>query len=295
MNIINFDQSHCQGVRAQLDSYIKGELAIATGRDVSTHLEACGECAAEMAARRRLKTALQHAVKQDVAPPALQYRIQREIRRQKHGFAFLTAPWQRWMLAAAATVVLAIGGWGIFQASRSDNPEAPLLAVTAAVTAEDLNLLNVGLGNHTHCAVEKGLAQKRFTDEEMKAKLGDGFAGLVPLVRDKVSDGFTVVVGHTCRFQKREFVHLVLRRDEEVVSLTITRKQGEAFSGGAAASAASGSLPLRAARMEEYEVTGFETRDYLAFVISNLPKRENGSLAAAVGPVVRDFLAAREA
>ena len=47
--------------------------------------------------------------------------------------------------------------------------------------------------------------------------------------------------------------------------------------------------------MEDYEVTGFETRDYLAFVVLKLPKRQNGSMAAAVAPVVRDFLANREA
>ena len=290
MSVIKFEQDDCRRARTHLDSYLKGEETGEAGREAARHLESCRECAGEVEARRRLKTALQEAVRRDAAPPALRYRIQREIRRQRPESAFLGVPWQRWALAAAM-LVIAFGGWGVFRATRPAGPDAAGLAVTAG----DLNVLNVGLGNHMHCAVERGLARRRFTDEEMRVRLGGAFAGLVPLVREKVGDDFTVVVGHTCRFQGREFAHLILRRDDDVVSLTVTKKQGEAFSGGMPGALAADGAPLPAARMEDYEVTGFETRDYLAFVVSNLPKQENELVASAVAPALRDFLVEREA
>ncbi|MDQ3258300.1 MAG: hypothetical protein M3458_06990 [Acidobacteriota bacterium] len=41
-------------------------------------------------------------------------------------------------------------------------------------------------------------------------------------------------------------------------------------------------------------VAGFESRDHLAFIASNLPANENLHLAASVAPSVRDHLARSE-
>jgi hypothetical protein len=53
-------------------------------------------------------------------------------------------------------------------------------------------------------------------------------------------------------------------------------------------------VPLHASLMQNYEVTGFETRDYLAFLVSNLQKQESDAIAANIAPAVRDYLARME-
>jgi hypothetical protein len=48
-------------------------------------------------------------------------------------------------------------------------------------------------------------------------------------------------------------------------------------------------------RVENYKVTGFETRDYLGFIVSSLDKETNLQMASSITPAVRDFLARLEA
>jgi hypothetical protein len=89
---------------------------------------------------------------------------------------------------------------------------------------------------------------------------------------------------------------MILKSDEKVLSLVITKKNGEAFPESAAldVSRAAGT-PLYEAPLQGYEVAGFETRDYLGFIISNLAQEDNLQIASTLAPVVRDFLARMEA
>lgn len=337
MDVIRFEKTTCKRTRAHLDLYLNeaflnDELPFETNDQVLAHLDACPDCAAELAARRRVQGALQRAVKAIVAPPALEERIRLTVRqpaarqttsatRQRPSFRWGGRAGQNrtqnWALAAAATLLLAIGSWGVWQVTRSNTTTAPALAETA----QDVEVLTVGLGNHLHCAVARDLAHQQFTDLEMNERLGAEFAGLVPLVRERLSSGFAVVVGHRCRLQKREFVHLILKREEEIASLTITRKQGETFfpksteasmeasapdsrSGGeklAAAKAqvesllAATGIDLRGAQLQDAAINGFETADYLVFITSNRQAADNTLMAARLAPAVRDFLAQRPA
>src|SRR5215467_9300795 len=48
----------CNDFREIADSYLSDELLIETNHDVLRHLESCGECRAELAARRELRQEL---------------------------------------------------------------------------------------------------------------------------------------------------------------------------------------------------------------------------------------------
>src|SRR6185295_16373775 len=105
-------------------------------------------------------------------------------------------------------------------------------------------------------------ANKRFTPEKMVERLGADYAGLLPVVREKAPAGYEVVIAHKCHVDRREFVHMILKDGEKVLSLVITKKNGEAFSENTAldVSRAAG-VPVYQAHLQDYEVAGFETRD----------------------------------
>lgn len=283
MKVIGFEQNQCKKIRSYLDSYLSNELMVETNHEVLKHLDGCQACADALASRSRVKQVLRQAVMQDEAPAGLRYRIQKDIRKSAE-----PVRWGQWVLVAAAAVVLMVGAIGVvrFAGSRGAQPRNE-----RAESAQTAELLTIGLNDHSFCAIDHNLASRRFTREEMSQKMGPEFAGLVDLVEQKAPGEYDVVVGHRCRFAGRPFIHLILRNQETVISLAITKKNGENFPADAAASAlqASGVL-LYESRIQNFEVTGFETRDYLAFVVSNLPKEENVRIASNLAPGVRDFL-----
>ncbi len=127
--------------------------------------------------------------------------------------------------------------------------------------------------------------------EEMEAKLGPEYRGLLPLVQPAVPPGDRVVMAHQCSYGGRHFVHLTMRRGDDVISVVITKKNpGETLNTLSPATTASG-VPVYQSTAERYHVAGFESERYLAFVVSTLDGRKNLQLAAALAPSVRRLLA----
>jgi anti-sigma factor (TIGR02949 family) len=288
MKVIGFEQNQCKKIRSYLDSYLSNELMVETNHEVLKHVDSCQGCADALASRARIKQVLRQAVMQDEAPAGLRYRIQKDIRKS-------AAPvrWGQWALIAAAVVVLMVGAIGVvrFTGSRAAQPRNE-----RAASVQTTELLTIGMNDHSFCAIDHNLASRRFTREEMSQKMGPEFAGLVDLVEQKAPGEYEVVVGHRCQFAGRQFIHLILKNHETIISLAITKKNGESFPADAARNALQASgVSLYDSRINNFEVTGFETRDYLAFVASNLPKEENVRIASNLAPGVRDFLTKLEA
>ena len=57
----------------------------------------------------------------------------------------------------------------------------------------------------------------------------------------------------------------------------------------------SSGVPIFGARMNDLEVAGFETRDYLAFIVSDLSRTDNLQIASTLAPQVHEFLSKLEA
>jgi hypothetical protein len=87
---------------------------------------------------------------------------------------------------------------------------------------------------------------------------------------------------------------MILRKQDSLLSVVLTKKSGESFQESTvpAALKASG-VPIYRNRLKRVEVAGFETRDYLAFVVSDLDPETNLKMAANLAPSVRDYLAKR--
>ena len=125
----------------------------------------------------------------------------------------------------------------------------------------------------------------------MREQLGPDFFGLVAMVNDKLPGAYRVIVGHHCKAKGREYVHLILKSPQTALSLVVTKKNGESFTQNhVAAILESAGVPIFGAHMSNLEVAGFETRDYLAFVVSDLSREDNLQIASALAPPVQAFL-----
>jgi hypothetical protein len=290
MNVINFEDGHCKRIRTYLDSYLNNELLVETNHEVLTHLETCQACSRTLEDRARLKLQLKRAVMQEYAPAALRRRIGSDLRRSRR-FSFNSFSLS--LAAAAAAAVLVIAAVTFFTSTPLRKP----LSLQAEVAPGDVTgqILKIGFDDHVFCSIDHKLANKRFTPEQISEELGPDYAGLVELVKGTVPQDLTVVVGHRCRYQGREFVHLIMRNQNDVVSLVITRKSGEAFpTDGVAAIAQAASGPIYEAAWADQQVAGLETRDYLVFVVSNETNETNMQIASSLAPSVRSFLARLE-
>ena len=279
MNIINFEQHNCKKLRAYLDSYLNNELLVETTHEVLRHLEHCPECLEALENRRRVKALLKTAVMKESAPPGLQEKIRKNIRKNS------SRSWPTWtLIAAAAVLLMAVGLAGLRVWNRAHSP-----SVVAEMAGAQI--LQVGLKDHVHCVIDSGFANREFTEAQIEERLGPEYFGLVAAVKDKLPGDYKVTVGHRCKANGREYVHLVLRNQRTAMSLVVTKKTGESFAQNhVPAVLEAAGVPIFGARLNNLEVAGFETRDYLAFVVSDLSREDNLQMASALAPPVLAFL-----
>jgi len=134
--------------------------------------------------------------------------------------------------------------------------------------------------------------------EDMKANtgrtaLGPQFINLVPAIQSRLGQDFKIVLAHRCVADKRSYVHMILSgRNDAILSLVITEKRaGESFSQAeAVAVIKAAGVPVYRDALGKYEIAGFESNNYLAYVVSNLDVQSNLNIASKVAPVVHDHL-----
>jgi len=291
MKIVEFESGQCRRVRSFLDSYLSNELMAETNLEVLKHLEGCVNCARALDDRARIKEQLKSVVLNLQAPDSLRKRIRSDIRRT-HKSKFSLTP--TWMLAAAAAVVIAVMLGLFFRAGTSiDPPKTRPLSLVATVAPGDVSkqILKVGFDDHVYCAIDHGMADKHFTPEQMSKSLGPQYEGLVALVKEKLPKDFDVAVGHRCHYQNREFIHLIMRSQTEVVSLILTQKNGESFDAAQATELLKGTgIGVHEASWHNLHVAGFETTNHLAFLVSSEGASDSVELATSLLPAVGDFL-----
>ena len=118
----------------------------------------------------------------------------------------------------------------------------------------------------------------------MAGQLGPEFAGLEPLVKSRLPAGFGIIQAHRCQAGGREYVHLIVTGGSRILSLAITRKRpGESLSGG-----------IHQTGVDRFQVVGFESGNYLVYIISDLDAQRNLQLAASLAPMVRQYLTAHQ-
>ena len=292
MNIIPFGDSACERTRRYLDSYINNELLAETHKEVLRHLETCSTCSAEFEARSRLKVRLKSAVESQSVPADLQSRIREEI-HQYGSTRASSAGWPTWAAVAAAVLLVSVGTW-VARGRRSGDiyTDGPVQDAFIQKISQTVSMvLRVGLRDHVHCAVLSGIPKHPPTLDEVTKDMGPTYKGLVLLVKASIPADYRIVMGHQCDYGGRTFVHLTMKSGTNLMSLVITRKEhGESMETLAPTLRTSG-VPVYQAAAQSYEIAGFETEQYLAFVISDLNANNNLQVASNLAPSVHSFLA----
>jgi hypothetical protein len=265
MNVIQFGDAACGKVRGYLDSYLGNELLVETNHEVLRHLESCPQCAAELNTRARVRTGLQAAVRGTPVPDGLEARVQRVVRAQSRR--------TRAGLYTMAVAAMVIIGLAIVSLTRAKpGPEEAILSKASGRLAL---VLNVGLRDHLHCAVFRKY-------DKAAVQLSPEIAELARLVKARLPGDFRIIQGHHCTAAGRQYVHLIVTRGDKLLSLLLTRKRsGESLSGG-----------VYQEGVDRFQVMGFESHDYLVYVISDLDAQQNLQLATNIAPAVREYLAA---
>ncbi len=276
-----FDAKQCERVRRNLDAYLSNELLVETTGDVLRHLETCEACSGELAARTRLRDALRHAVATQEPPPELRLAIQRRLRDEQPGF-WGFSPARRWVVAVAAVLIVVLAGL----AAQRWMEVARGRRLVAGV-------LEIGVADHVQCAVKgHNYPDVANPPEKLREKLGPQYAGLLAVVQQKLP-GFEILEAHVCSIpgSSRKYVHFITRGRGTILSVVLTRRDGEQLPRGAAfRSGTAGNVDLYQAHLEGMNAAGFETRDYWGFVVSDLSPAAITQIAAELAPPLKDAL-----
>jgi len=231
------------------------------------------------------------AVGSVAVPPFLEARIKNRLRSEKPG--------RRWLprLIPAAAALAVVAGFGVaYQLGHLRLTVSSQESYIGTVSTHIATLMRVGLGDHIHCSVFRKYPKNPPTTEQFIAKMNPQYAGLIPIVRSQVPDNYRMMLAHQCGYHRRKFIHLSLMSDSNMLSLVITRKgDGESFSTEDMLPAlVQAGIPMYQSSVQRFQMTAFETRDYLVYFISDLPKQQNTQLMLALGPKVKDFLVSEE-
>jgi hypothetical protein len=162
----------------------------------------------------------------------------------------------------------------------------------ASVSYRVATLMRVGLGDHIHCSVFRKFPKNPPKIEELTENIGPQYSGLIPIIRSHVPDDYRLMLAHQCRYHGRKFVHLSLMNDSHLLSMVIARKsEGESFdTEGLLPALTQSGIPFYQTGVQRFQITAFESRDFLVYFISDLSKQQNTEMMLSMAPAIRDFL-----
>ena len=141
--------------------------------------------------------------------------------------------------------------------------------------------------DHIHCAVFRAYPKNPPSREQMVSDMGPQFKDLIPIVRDKVPAAYRLEQAHRCTSGGREYVHLIFRDRLALISVIATiRRAGESVNELPAADA---NGRVRATSVDQYQVAAFDAGKFMAYVVSDLPRKDNvadGGCVSESGVVV---------
>ena len=235
----------CRDARELLDSFLAQELLVETNHELLRHLSGCPDCKSDLDMRARLRSGLKQAFSRS---PELQVRpefVSEMTGRLRSRALKEKRSWQAWpLLAAAASVLLVVAAGAFFL--RGPAPEMAALAA----------------GDHQNCAVKFALAERPISLEEAAARYDTAYARLQTVPPNDVSTAsgtLHVAERHSCVFQNRRFGHVVLRLDQHLVSLLMTRDES---------SHAAGLQQLPP--VNGLSIASFRAADHVIYIVSDL-------------------------
>jgi anti-sigma factor (TIGR02949 family) len=283
-------ESNCANTVRLLDSFLVNEVTTEEFARISQHLEACPSCVQELDARRRLRSRLRDAAKDQPVDPYLRTRVLANVRAQRRPSGWST--WQRQILAFAAVLVLCLGLGVAYSLGylrlAAESEDSFIASLSRRVSV----MMSVGLREHVHCSVFRKYPQNPRPLESVRRQLPEEYQPVIPMLTSHVPKDFHVAIAHECGYGDRDVVHIGLKSRSKLMSLIITRKRaGDRFTTEhATAVLAAAGAPVYTAGAERFQIAALESREYLAYLVSDLSSDETARIMLALGPQVRSFL-----
>jgi len=237
---------------------------------------------------------LKQAVRGVEAPEYLTRRLQARLRATEHPRTWrLNLVWAA--LGATAVVCLVLGL--AYQSGYLRLSPGSREAYIASVSNKVPTLMRVGLGDHVHCSVFRKFPKEPPKVADLEKKLTAEYRPLIQVVQNNVPADYHLMIAHECRYHGRKFVHLSLKNDAHLLSLVIARKSdGESFGiEGVLPELVSSGIPIYRAGVQRFEMSAIESRDFLVYFVSDLPRQQNTEMMTAMAPQVNEFLRKLEA
>lgn len=289
----------CEDTLRQLDLFIDKQLPEIATAGLLKHIETCPSCYEELELRRRVRSRLRTAVATTPAP-YLQTKVLASVRseaaKQRGGWH----GWQRQITAAAAMFIVCIVTGGIaYNIGHLRWTEESRESYVNGLVRRVSTAMGVGLGDHIHCTVQHRAPKLKALPkaEEVANELPSEYKNLLPAVMQQIPPEYRLFVAHSCRYHKRQFHHLSFKNADKLVSVIVVRKQaGEAFDPKEVTGAlAQTGLPMYASPgVQRFQIAGFQSRDHLAYIVSDMRRQDNINLMLALAPGVSSFLAKLE-
>jgi len=281
MSAINFGSKQCERIRGQLDAYLSNELLVETTGEVAKHLASCVACSRELESLMRVRDALRSVVGKRLPPEHLGAAVRTRIRKAQPAFFSFLPVRPAWAIAYASLAIVIAAGVAGQQWLKVRSGRQMIATV-----------LTLGVRDHLHCAIRgHHYPDVAYPLDELSKKLGSSYAALLPVVEARLP-GFQILEAHICYAGgRRMYVHFIARGRGTILSVILTRREGEGLSAGRFLVAkTSGGVHLYDANLEGMSVVGFEARDYFGFVVSDLGIDEMVQLASPLAPPLRDAL-----
>lgn len=276
----------CKLMLDRFDSAPDIGYAAKTDPDLVRHLQNCTACSQELLGRLAVRHRLRTAVSSFSLAPEVARTIQDRPR------AVRPSAWMRNVIVLAAVLVLAASAALAYQLGRLRLTPASRESYISSISQRVSAIMQVGLGDHLHCAVFGKIPQDSPTVEALTATLPAQYQDLVGLVKQSLPEGYRVVAAHQCSYRGRNFVHVTASNGWGAISLLITPKAaGESFGNDHRLPTLSqAGIALYSAKVQRFEIAGFETRQHLVYVVSDLGGRKSLDMMAALASGVQGVL-----
>jgi hypothetical protein len=290
MSQITFNNYNCDEILEYLDSSIELEIP-ETEVGMLRHVEQCATCAAEIQARRGMRNRLRSAVRGIEVPPRLEHRVRAAVAPKVNWM-----PSRPWIMAVAASVAICCGLMVAYQLGRLRFTTGSQNAYISSISFKVPAVMAIGLKDHVHCAVFRKYPKTPPATETLIEKLGPQDKGLLPIVQENVPADFHAMIAHHCSYKGRKYTHITMQSDSHLLSLVIAKKgEGESLGASGMVSLLSESgIPMYNADVQRFNITAFETRDSLVYVISDLTAEKNSHMMLAMAPALKKFLQQHE-
>ena len=202
----------CDDSRPFFHAYLDGELDAMQAAEFGHHLESCSACGRAVQALESLRSSMQDAQLREPLPSGFESKIRHQLDEASQPASSRTfAAWR--LLAAAALLLLVIGGSWKFAQKARDSGDAPVTAAdSAAAELVDAHIRALQPGH---------LTDVTSTDQHTVKPWFDGRTAFAPPVRDFAAQEFPLVGGRLDVFQGHTVAALVYGRRKHFISVFI--------------------------------------------------------------------------